>query len=97
MPESTQSPIQWVRQLKRPEPETHPSPSSSAEVRNEWSGTSAPPTGFRGADRYEFTVCVYSDSNTGPAFVHRSLWQCVSGGGILNMAVNQCSIVGNPC
>ena len=54
-----QPPIQWVLGsflgVKQPGSETAQSPSSSAEVKNVWSCTSAPPICLEGVGRDQFT------------------------------------------
>ena len=56
----TQPPVRWVRGplspvVKRPECEADFSPTFNAELKNEWSSTSAPNICLEGADRDNFT------------------------------------------
>jgi hypothetical protein len=64
----THLPTPWVPRavspwVKRPRRKVNHSPSSSAEARNEWSCTSAPPLYLHGVDEDNFTlILLFNDA-----------------------------------
>ena len=65
----TQPTVQWVPGffpgVKRQERKVYHSPSSSAELKNEWSYTSIPPIYLYGVDMAEFALKDQEDSDYG--------------------------------